>query len=268
MKKNVSRPLKVSLLRIALVPVVRFCLRRSISLKMFIGVLKEVYVSEATKIISRDGAEVSASRLAIMTGVHRKDVSLIQEGGFDDEARYNDLLTRILGQWQVDREFSSKGRPKTLSCVGKASQFVNLVRKVNKDINPYSALFELERAGLVERGDEGVTAIATEFVPAGNTESVFRMYQEDGSDLLRAVEENAMKVGPTHLHLRTEFDNIPEDKLSEIRKWVFAEGARFHKRARSLLSRYDRDTSNKKDIGRGKARVAVTLFGFSEAIER
>lgn len=262
MKQSLPKKIGVTFLKIALRPVAKFCLRNSLRLQEVQQVLKEVLVTEATKLLERDNTSVSASKLALITGVHRKDVTAIVNG----ERRENsnvDLLTKVLGQWQMDKKFSSSGKPKPLTCLGTESEFFELVRKVNKEINPYTVLFELERANLLERTDNKVIAIAKEFVPAGNAEDIFEMYEPDGADLIAAVEENAIGTGPKHFHLRTAFDNIPFSDLKEIEKWVFEEGEKFHRRARAKLARYDRDMSNKTTSEKATGRVSVTLFHYS-----
>ena len=267
MKKTLSAKIRRSFIKISLIPVARFCLRHSLKLQDVHQAMKEVLVGEAVKALKEEGIEASASKVALITGVHRKDVASIQNEDTTD-GLHADILTKVLGQWQVDREFSRAGIPRELSCVGKDSQFVELVRKVSKEMNPYSILFELERAGLVKKEDSFVIAQAKEFVPVGNAEKIFSMYEEDGTDLLAAVEANAIDKDEKHFHLRTAFDNIPLKNLAEIRSWIFTEGEKFHKRAREKLSRYDRDTAKIKSTDTDTAKVSVTLFEYSAEVKK
>jgi len=262
MNKALPSKLRQSFLRMSLTPIARFCLRHSIKLQDVQQAMKEVLVSEAVRSLEEDGIGLSASKIALITGVHRKDVSSIQEG-YSKAPEHADLMTKVLGQWQVDRKFSRSGTPRPLTCTGKESEFVELVRKVSKEINPYTVLFELERAGLVQRDGPTVKAQAKEYVPVGNAEAVFSTYESDGIDLLAAVEENSTSDGDKHFHLRTCFDNIPYRYLSEIRQWIFKEGEKFHKRAREKLARYDRDTSKIQTADTATAKVSVTVFEYS-----
>jgi len=269
MKKTLSTKILHSFLRISLIPVARFCLRHSLKLQDVQQAMREVLVSEAIESLKQDQIEVSGSKIALITGVHRKHVASIQNED-PKESLHTDLMTKVLGQWQVDKQFSRAGIPKPLTCVGKESQFVELVRKVSKEMNPYSVLFELERIGLVKKEGSTVIAQAKEFVPAGNAEQIFSMYQEDGSDLIAAVEENAIGNESKHFHIRTAFDNIPLKDLAEIRSWIFSEGEKFHKRAREKLSRYDRDTTKAKvsEANTTTAKVSVTLFEYSAEVKK
>jgi hypothetical protein len=264
--KKLTQELKYSFLRMSLLPVARFCLRHSLKLQDLQSILKEVLVSESKILLEKDGVEISDSKISLITGVHRKDVALMQ-AGIKIEAPKADLLTKVLGQWQVDKDFSTKGIPNVLTTVGKDSDFVRLVTKVGKEINPYTVLFELERAGLVRKKDSQLTALMKEYVPAANAEEIFQTYIADGTDLISTVENNALNKNQKHFHLRTEFDNIPKVALAEIHKWIFSEGEKFHKKARNKLSRYDRDTSKLKSKDTETVRVAITLFEFSEQLK-
>lgn len=266
MNRILPAKLRQSFLRMSLTPIARFCLRHSIKLQDVQQAMKEVLVSEAVRSLKNDGVDVSASKIALITGVHRKDVASIQEG-YSKAPVHADLMTKVLGQWQVDKHFSRSGVPRPLSCTGKESEFVELVRRVSKEINPYTVLFELERAGLVKKCGATVSAQAKEYVPVGNAEAVFSMYEADGSDLLSAVEQNAINESEKHLHLRTAFDNIPLSRLAELRRWIFAEGVRLHRRAREKMARYDRDFAKKHTTESATAKISVTLFEYSTQIK-
>jgi len=267
MRKLIPEKFKREFLKVCLFPVAKFCLRQSLKLQDLQQALKEVLVEAAASSLEEEGIEPSASRITLLTGVHRKDVSAIQAGGKKSPS-HTDLMTKVLGQWQEDRNFSIKGKPRPLTCVGKESEFAELVRAINKEINPYTVMFELERAGLVEKRGSLVLANAREFVPVGNSRQLFKMYELDGADLLSAIEENALGSDRTkHLHLRTAFDNIPISTLPSLREWIFSEGEKFHQRARAKLARYDRDTSKNKLPNEGTARIAVTMFDYSTEIK-
>lgn len=263
--KKLTPEIKYSFLRMALVPIARFCLRHSLKLQDVQSVLKDVLVNESKILLENEAAEISDSKISLITGVHRKDVASLKSGAKADTPKA-DLMTKVLGQWQVDKEFSTNGRPRKLSCVGIESEFVNLVKKVNKEINPYTVLFELERAGLVEKNGSYVKTLTKEYIPAANAEEIFETYIADGSDLLSAVENNSINKQEKFFHLRTQFDNIPKSSLPEINSWVFSEGEKFHKKVRSKLAKFDRDTSKSKVKDQETVRVAVTLFEFSEQL--
>jgi hypothetical protein len=255
-------------LRIVLRPVVKFCLRHSLTLQDILLELKTGLVEGAKDELKQLDAEPSASRISVMVGVHRKDVAQILAVNKNHSSSKGNLIAKIVGQWQLDRRFSSRGFPKALGCLGKESEFVELVRSVNSELNPYTILFEMERAGFVKRSENEVQLSAQEYVPSKSKQEIFALYDADGADLLSCIEQNSFTTTATpNLHLKTEFDNIPIDFLPRIREWSLKEGEKFHRRARAYLSKFDRDLNKVSPTLAGRARVAVATFSINEELK-
>ncbi|MCB0335374.1 MAG: hypothetical protein KDD62_03690, partial [Bdellovibrionales bacterium] len=59
-------------------PALKLCLRHSMKLTELLELIKRELVEIATEQLEHDGEKVSGSRIAVMTGVHRKDVARFQ----------------------------------------------------------------------------------------------------------------------------------------------------------------------------------------------
>ena len=95
-------------------PLVRFCLKRSISVQQAIELLKQTFIEVAADELRKSGQSVNVSRLRVATGMHRRDVVRIFREGEVREHSSN-LLSNVIGQWQQDRRFLTKTRkPKVL----------------------------------------------------------------------------------------------------------------------------------------------------------
>src|SRR5262245_45968871 len=131
----------VSLLK----PLVRFLLRRGVRLQEAAELLKAAYIDVAREELTRSAQSPNISRVAVMTGVHRKDVTRLLSENRELKSSSN-LVARVLNLWQHDARFTTKaGEPRTLSYEGKENDLVTLVSAVSQDLNPYTVLFELER---------------------------------------------------------------------------------------------------------------------------
>ncbi len=108
--KNSQHHIVVNLLDHLLMPVARFCVRRSVRLQNIAVSLKRCLARAAAEQLKRDGLEVSASRISVMTGVHRKDLRDLLD---DEELPLREhAIVRLLTLWQVDQRFiTSGGRP-------------------------------------------------------------------------------------------------------------------------------------------------------------
>lgn len=250
-----------------LMPVVRFAVRHGFRIQDVHEASKLAFLSAAEEEIERGGHEVSISKLAVVSGIHRRDVMRLWR---DEEAPKtdSDVVARIIGQWQGDKRFQSKGKPKTLQLSGVTGDFRELVFSISRDLNPYTVLFELERAGAVHSDENGIQLITKAHQISGDVKKGLNLLGADSDDLMSAVTENLFEEPKElNLHIRTEFDNIPPEFQDEIRTWMIAEGARFHKRVGEFLAKYDRDTSGKKSEGKGKLRAVLGSFSFTEALK-
>lgn len=253
-------------------PLVRLCIRHGIKLGELFDVVKRVYVVEAERFLQRKEESVSTSRITLMTGVHRTDVAQIRsEKKFAPRERHT--ASDVISQWRYDPRFSTKpGSPRPLGIEGKDSEFAELVRSVSHSVSPYTVSFELERLGMISKTKDGKVKLTTRvFVPKGDSSAILNMLAEDMDDLIVAVEENAFAKSedllPNH-HLKTEYHNLPDQALIEIKQWCMKEGSAFHERARNFLSRFDRDLNPNLASGTGRHRVVVGSFSLVEEVQQ
>jgi len=253
------------ILREILRPLAGYCLRSGITLRFLVDELKGVLVEEARKELERSGDDVSASRIAVMSGLHRGDVTARLEG-LESSTPEQDVMRRVIGLWRgAGRYTLSSGEPKPLTFRGSSSEFMKLVSEVSRELSPYTILRELERAALVTYLDDRVVLQAFEYVPKKSIDRSYGLLSGDMNDMLLAVEQNVFgKEKVPHLHLKTEFDNIPPEQLPEIKRWVMDEGAAFHERARKYLGKRDLDVTPDSSKKEGGARVAVGTFSYAE----
>lgn len=241
-------------------PVVRLALRHGLKVQDCYEVLKRVFISEARVELERCAERETVSRLAVMTGLHRRDVARLSEAA-DEEGEDVTLLTRIIGRWRVDPKFSTRRKPKPLRIEGGSGDFAELVSSSSRDLNPYTVLFELERLGIVRRSGDMVELLRDAFEPAGDTTRGLQLLSSDVQDLVEAVDQNLFnRPDVPNLHIKTEYDSIPSECLPQIRNWFIETGARFHEEARRFLSQFDKDLNPKLYGKEGRSRVMVGSF--------
>ena len=243
-------------------PVIRFCLSRSVSWQELTSILKDLFIEAAVDELSHKDTPPTLSQLSALTGIRRPDISESLSGLKSKGMEKQHFLTRLIGQWLYDRRFSNKpGQPKVLTIVGAESQFARLTASVSADLNFRTILSELLRINAVElitKGDiEQARLKVSEFIDRRNTTIGYEMLAEDIADLSDVIQENlAAKDLPPHLHTRTAFDNISDKDLPQIQDWLFRLGNRVHKEAREFLSKYDRDM-NPERVKPGKRSRCV-----------
>ena len=255
-------------IRFLLKPILRLCIRHSIKLQELLEMVKVMLVQVAKEELVHQRQPVSASKISVMTGVHRKDVTRLEISGGEYQRPANPIA-KIVTQWQCHPSFTTKaGKPRVLECEGKESEFAELVASVNGlDVSSYSILYELERAEFIERRGKRVKLLARDIVHREDIQAGLQVLVHDSNDLISAVEENLFTESDhKNLHLRTEFDRIPLKKLDEAKQWLLEEGSAFHKRVRSYLSTLDLDTSPSPSdtLDEATGRISLGTFSISE----
>ena len=142
-----------------LLPLTRLLLRLGISWRELSELMKRAYVEAASADYAEKRRPVNTSRLAIMTGLTRKEVKrirdLLADGHRLDELR-NSAADSVLLGWHTDREFRGQnGLPAMLDIDGDDSSFNALVRRYAGDLPPGAMLKELLRVGAVELVESG-----------------------------------------------------------------------------------------------------------------
>ena len=230
-------------LQVMLRPIARFALSRGGSLLELLRALKIVLVQVAREQMERDGARMNVSRLSVMTGVHRKDVTQILRESGEPEGRQASFVAKVIGQWENDRRFCSPRRdPRVLTCHGPGSEFWRLVESVSSNVSPASVLVELERVRAVERRSEKVKLLRGANPLGELSEQALAVMARSVEDQYQSAIENLVaKPTPPNLFLRTAFDNIAPADLPVVRGWILERGREFHREVREYLARYDRD---------------------------
>jgi len=248
-----------------ILPFARVLFRGNIPIDQAYEELKRAYVEVAKQELLSEGERINPSRLNVMTGLYRRDIKRLLADVEPEEPTQN-LATRILAQWENDRQFCSKnGQPRTLTAGFKGSEFWELVLKVNRDIHPGTVLFELERTGYVQRTARGAKLVRTPNRLPAEKEQSFKFVTRNVDLLLRSSLENLESGSPVNLNMRTEFDNIPQESVVLVQKWLRREGEKLHRRVRAFLSGHDRDLSGQlEQDGTSRAKVSFSSFSCSE----
>ncbi|MFZ4539867.1 DUF6502 family protein [Propionivibrio sp.] len=168
-----SSPALVRAMRLILQPLVRLMLARGITYPYLAELLKGLFVEVADKDFRLNDKPATDSRISLLSGVHRKDVSRLRtvlktEGDVSPSVVSfgSQLVSRWLGAAQyLDENGKSKSLARLASEGGEHS-FEALVASVSKDIRSRVVLDEWLRLGVVHLDDENRVCLNAEaFVP-------------------------------------------------------------------------------------------------------
>lgn len=255
-------------IRALLRPLVRWCLKRGVRSSQVEELLRESFVHEAQHEIQQAQGAFSVSKVSVMTGLHRTEVSRLLAGERPDRGAH-DILNRVLGLWASSKRYrTAEGAPRDLTHEGLSSEFARLVADVSKEVTHYPILFELERIGAIEYVENLVRLKVREYTPQKDHQYGLDLLSLDVEDLASAIEANVThRDRDPSLHLRTAYDNIDPNDLPQIRRWIMKQGAEFQSKMREYLAQFDRDSSGAIEQSGERARVAVTSFSYAEPIQ-
>lgn len=164
-------------------PVAHLMLRIGVSWKELAEALKLAYVETATERFGKYGRPANTSRVAILTGLSRKEVKRLRDvlesspaASLDELDRIN-RATRVLSAWHQDADFvTTTGKPRLLRFSGSRG-FEALVKRYAPDIPATAMLKELQHVGAVDgTQSDKLRVLARSFIPLGlDSEAVARV---------------------------------------------------------------------------------------------
>lgn len=262
-------------------PIIGILLRNGVTHKDLALICKQLYVQVASEEFGIRGRHTNLSRVAMLTGIDRKEVARIKEAWQNNDQseqnqQHQDRLTRLLSAWHQDPDFCTpEHHPLALTIDGEQQSFNALARRYGGDLPASALLKELKRVGVVEDVDGNIDidekkVIATKryFVPA----------QSDPGALLRAgsvlndmgatlhhnlYKANQQKQQPLRFERRASNAQMPVETATAFREFVEQEGQAFLEKIDAWLSEHEQITPDKNAP---QLRLGVGTYLFSNLI--
>jgi hypothetical protein len=213
-------------------PLARLLLRSGVTYKTFGEVAKAAFVHEAMLESDSKGRLTNTSRVAVRTGLSRKEVRRICETGIAQKVRVDHFgpPARVLDVWHSDVRFVDKtGSPRDMPFEGETPSFSDVVRAAGGDVPPGAVRAELIRASAVMELDNGyLRPTKRYFVPGDFDEKAITILSGILFPMIAGVDHNAnpARTAPGFIQ-RFAFINLPEDSRSEFRSWSRQEATSF-----------------------------------------
>jgi len=271
MSTEINKTLAAASLRL-LRPLVRILLRNGVSYGAFADWVKWVFVDVADKEFALPGRKQTVSRVSVITGLSRKEVSRVQQlEAADDSAlshRYN-RAARVIGGWNHDEQFcGSEGSPTLLPFEGETPNFSELVRLYSGDMPARAVLDELLRIGAVEqRADGRLQLMVRAYVPLGDETAKLNILGTDVCYLITTIDHNLQHASDTpRFQRKVAYDNLPEEALPQLRQLSSERSQALLEELDRWLRQQDRD-ANPVVQGSGRKRAGIGIYYFEEDVE-
>ncbi len=272
MPSTPATALAAAILRL-LRPLVRICLRNGLPYGAFADLAKRVYVEVAAAEFSLPGRKQSVSRISVITGLSRKEVSRVRGLDAPDDAvaveRYN-RAARVISGWVRDPAFiEPAGGPARLPFEGGGSSFSTLVKRFSGDVPPRAILDELVRVGAAELLDDAtVRLLARAYLPATGEVEKLAILGADCADLITTIDHN-LQAPPEGalLQRKVVYDNLPAEVLADFRRLTARRSQALLEELDAWLAERDRDTAPGVE-GEGRCRSGLGIYYFEDDLSK
>lgn len=265
MSDNPAKTKLTAALRHLLRPLVRILLRHGIAYGDFAEIARAVYAESAREDFALPGRKSTDSRVAILTGLTRKEVKALREAAAGDHHSSANRATRVLSGWYQDPDFTgADGEPRVLPLDGEGS-FAELVRRYSGDMPSRALLEELRRVNAVTLdGKNRVQVLSRAYVPrAGDLEGL-RMLGTALHDLTSTIDHNLTRNGAPARFQRTVFsERVPARMIPILRRITAERGQRFLESLDDWLSANELKPRDKS--GDAGLRTGVGIYFFQDS---
>ncbi len=259
--------------RLALRPLVRLLLKSGVTWREFEEVAKTAYVEVATDEFGVRGRPTNISRVAILTGINRRDVRkhrALAESDTPPAPQAMNAAQRVLSGWYQDAEFvNADGTPRDIAVEGPGASFVELWRRYGGDIPMRALLKELHAAESVKETAGGtLKVLARTYIPRqADPEKTLRA----GSvmeDLGGTVVHDLLAAPGTPLRFerRAENDAVDPRYLNEFRKYLDEQGMKLLENVDAWLTEHQ--VNPDKESPRTPIRLGVGVYHIQDDKER
>lgn len=216
----------VRALRRVLRPLVRLMLARGVTFPFLAELLKGLLVEVAEREFALEGRPQTASRLSLLSGVHRKDVRRLRRGAAAQAETMPAAISlgaQLVAAWLTTaRLCDRRGRPRPLAraaSAGGEASFEALVARVSKDIRARSVLDEWLRLGIAHLDERDRVCLNAEaFVPARGFEEKAFYFGQNCHDHAATAVSNLLASGPPRLDRSVHYDALAAASAAELEK--------------------------------------------------
>ena len=244
MEQSSAKALVTSSCRALLQPIARLLLKSGVTWKEFAELSRQTFVEVATREFGLRGRPTNVSRVALLTGLARREVRRQQQAANaepNSAAGYMSKAARVLSGWHHDAAFlDGDGHPRVLPLEGEGATFAELVRRYGGGDIPAGALLkELQLARAVERDADGnVRALTRVYLPRRMDEGQIRLWGSVLQDVGATLEHNLTRDAKTAPRFERRALSVLVDKsaVPAFKQFLEREGQAFLEKVDAWLT--------------------------------
>lgn len=251
-------------------PLTGILLNKGITFHETAQILKQAYVAVAEQQLIQAKDKATTSRMAITTGLTRKDVATLRKATPKAESvstKYNRAI-RVTNGWQIDKEFcTSGGFPAVLPINGKEKSFEALVNRYSGDMTTKAMLDELTTTQVLTRIENKYVSLQRDVYPLIEDEDedeIIRVLGRDVSLLMTTISHNIThKKEELWFQRKVSYDNLPSECLKKFRTMVKNNSQILLEKSNEWLPQHNHNRKTNVQGGKNK-RAGIGIYYFEE----
>jgi hypothetical protein len=242
-------------------PIIRLLQSQGVTHPQLAEALKAAFVHAALE-AAPAAARVTDSKLAVITGIHRKDIKRLREATPAHSADGTDarpsLASVVFTRWLSDPAYCMPdGSPCPLTRQGNGPRsFEALVKSVSRDVHPRTVLDELVRLQLVQADPDHVHLKIHSYVPQADFSHLLEYMGANLHDHAAAAVRNVLGAKPALLEQSVFSAAVDAAAIDELSALARAEWSKIVKKMVPELERHEVDEESCRTAG---GQVACAL---------
>lgn len=237
-------------------PIVSLLIRAGVTHRAFTKLSKQVFVTVAAREYGIAGRETNDTRIAMLTGIDRREVKRLKIQLLEDSSEAPDLqnqnrVTRLLSGWHQDPDFlDDNEKPIVLNPKGDHPSFESLANRFGGDVTVSALMSEMIQGGVVEKNADGtLTVLKRYYIPSRHDMDALARASaviKDFSDLLvhnlyLADPDKNLPYGFERTAINT---NMSPEQLEAFQEFLDKEGQTFLENVDQWLTDHESSDEN------------------------
>jgi len=232
----------------------------------FSELAKRAYVDVAYEHFSIPNRKTTFSRVAVLTGLSRKEV--VRLNGLREDSKLLQKTSpnraqRVVNGWLRDEEFiDENGQPLVLPLQGERASFAALVARYSGDITLGAVVDELQRTGVVERNNDKIELKKLGYLPQESEVQKIRIMSVCVADQLETSVFNILnEEDQARFQRQIIYRNMPQQLVEEFKQYSAKKSALLLQDFNRFLSRKKADTKQNSNQSEEKGkRVGLGIY--------
>lgn len=248
-------------------PIVRLLIKAGVTHSEFSEMCKSVFVDVARSDYGIRGRKANNSRVAILTGLGRKQVrqqlDLIEKEELA-KAPQMSPATRVITAWHEDPMYLNKaGKPAVLPVEGDAPSFASLARTYAGDLPANALLKELRRVNAVVDDEDGrLKIVSRSFLTVDVDPEYVRILSTQLEDLGATIFHNVAppKGAPRRMQRFVVNENMPPARVGEFQEFATRAGQELLEKFDGWLTQREVPMEERSDSRMKRTGVGIYYF--------